>query len=48
MKFEYYHIFMNYLKLLQKSFGGYRMENAQTKNFLKLKEQAIKHGISIS
>ena len=46
---EYYHIFYELPEIAPKSFGGYRrMKNAQTKNFLKLKDQAIKHGISIS
>lgn len=46
---EYYHIFYELPEIAPKSFGRYRrMKNAQTPNFLKLKEQAIKHGISIS
>ena len=49
MRKEYYHIFYELPELAPKSFSAYsRMKNAQTKNFLKLKEQAIKHGISIS
>ena len=49
MRKEYYHIFYELPELAPKSFSAYsRMKNAQTKNFLKLKDQAIKHGISIS
>lgn len=49
MRKEYYHIFYELPELAPKSFSAYsRMKNAQTKNFLKLKEQAIKHGISIN
>ena len=49
MRKEYYHIFYELPELAPKSFSAYsRMKNAQTKNFIKLKEQAIKHGISIS